>query len=310
MSQRTTRLALLLSLVAYSWTYAKTPQTPTAADAAKDPVVHPLLISSGDLLDVSVFDTPELSAKARVDEKGSITLPPGYVVKVEQMTAEQCAQNIAEALKNDDVLKDPRVTVSIVEFATQGVTVIGEVRNPGVFPLMGAHDLLDILSMAGGLSENAGDAVTLTHKLDPGHPQVFTLDMRAGSTAGQYVDIQPGDTLSVARAGIIYVVGDVARPGGFLLQSNQHLTVLQAIALAQGSNRTAALNRTKIIRTLSDGRQEIGVPVKKILRGSSTDLILVSGDILFVPASAAKSAFANVNSVLPAATAATIYRVP
>jgi polysaccharide export outer membrane protein len=134
---------------------------------------------------------------------------------------------------------------------------------------------------------------------------------KPGNTTRSFnVDIRPGDTIVVSHAGIVYVVGDVGKPGGFLIQRNGHLTVLRAMALAQGPNRTAALNSAKLIRQTDDGREELAVPLRKILSNKAPDQTLADGDILFIPSSAAKNALVTAESILPGATGAAIYRVP
>ena len=124
------------------------------------------------------------------------------------------------------------------------------------------------------------------------------------------MDIRPGDTINVSHAGIVYVVGDVAKPGGFLIENNDRLTVLQAIALAQGTNKTAGLNQTRLIRKTDNGRQEIPVPLKKILSNKASDELLADGDILFIPVSGTKSALVGIESALPQVAGAAIYRFP
>ena len=274
------------------------------------PAAHPLQISGGDLLDLTVFDTPELSGRLRVNEHGEITLPLAGPLPVAGLTAEQAALAIENCFRQKDILKDPHVSVMMLEYATQGVTIMGEVRNPGIYPLLGTHDLLDLISVAGGLTPGAGRAVTITHRADSEHPVVTRIASTPGATPGVNIDIRPGDTIVVAHAGIVYVVGDVGKPGGFLIENDDHLSVLQAISLAEGTNKTAALNRAKVIRKTDSGREELPVPLKRILANNAPDQALANGDILFVPSSAAKNAWHNVEEVLPAAAGASIYRVP
>jgi polysaccharide biosynthesis/export protein len=272
--------------------------------------VYALQISAGDLLDLNVFDTPELSAKLRVDEHGNVTLPVAGTLRVLGLTAEQVGHAIEARFRETDVLKDPHVSVAVLEYATQGVTMVGEVKNPGVYPLLGAHGLLDLISAAGGVTPNAGKAVTITHRTDLDQPVIVIMDNKPGSTAGFSIDVRPGDTIMVSHAGIVYVMGDVNKPGGFLIENSDRLTVVQAIALAEGTNRTASLNNAKLIRKTATGRQELPVPLKKILADKAPDLLLADGDILFVPSSAAKNALHDVESILPSAAGAAVYHVP
>jgi polysaccharide biosynthesis/export protein len=275
------------------------------------PMAHALQISSGDLLELNVFDTPELSGKLRVDERGNIALPLAGALPVAGLTAEQAARKIEARLREAAILKEPHASVTVVESATQGITIMGEVRNPGVYLLLGARDLLDLISEAGGLNPQAGKDVIITHRNDFDHPITVRLGSKPGSPSGVNVDIRPGDTIVVSHEGIVYVVGDVGKPGGFLIENNDRLTVLQAISLAQGTNKTAALNRAKVIRKTDTGRQELPVSLKKILANNAPDETLFDGDILFVPSSAGKSALRSVEQViLPAAASAAIYRIP
>jgi polysaccharide export outer membrane protein len=273
---------------------------------------HALRLSAGDLLDVKVLGTtdPDFSPKLRVDQQGAVTLPYAGVLPVAGMTAEEAGRAIEERFREKDILKDPHVSITVLEYATQGVTVLGEVKNPGVYPLLGTHGLLDLISAAGGVTPTAGKAVTLTHREDPSHPEIVNVDNKPGSTSAFSVDIRPGDTIVVSHAGIVYVLGDVARPGGFLIENTDRLTVLQAIALAQGTNRTASLNRTRLIRKTSTGREEMQVPLNKILADKSADQMLADGDILFVPTSGPKNALRDMESILPSAASAAIYHVP
>lgn len=250
---------------------------------------HPLPISAGDLLTVNVFDTPELSGALRVSEKGMITVPIAGPISVAGMTADQASRAIEKLLLEKDILKKPDVTVFITEYATQGVTVMGEVRTPGIYPLLGGHGLFDLLTAAGGVTSTSGRSVTITHKADPEHPEVVQLDNKSGKSGEANVDIRPGDTIFVSKSGIVYVVGDVAKPGGFLIGNSDQLTVLQAMALAQGANRTASLNKARLIRKTNTGREEYSVELKEILANKAPDLPLGDGDILFIPASSIKT---------------------
>jgi polysaccharide export outer membrane protein len=148
-----------------------------------------------------------------------------------------------------------------------------------------------MISAAGGLSTSAGRAVSITHRNDSAHPVIVAID-RSGAP-NIPVDLQPGDTISVSRSGIVYIVGDVGKAGGYLIEGNQRLTVLQALALAQGANRTASPNKTRLIRKTETGREEFMVPLRRIVYGRAVDPVLQDGDILYVPVSGAKSAMAK-----------------
>jgi polysaccharide export outer membrane protein len=165
---------------------------------------------------------------------------------------------------------------------------MGEVKAPGIYPLMGRHDVLDLISVAGGLTSFASKMVTINHKDSP--DQVVAIDLSAPpkDLAGADVTIQPGDRIVVMRAGIVYVIGDVGRPGGYLMGPHDALTALQALSLAQGINKTAKSNAS-LIRNGPNGRTEADLPLKKILANQIPDPPLHDGDILFVPVSGAKN---------------------
>jgi polysaccharide biosynthesis/export protein len=267
----------------------------------------PMQIGPGDLLEIGVFDTPEFAGKVRVNSDGEITLPLIGAVPVGGLSPEQVQDLLATRLKEQDFVKDPQVTVFVVEYASQAVYLMGEVVKPGPYPVMGAHRLLDFISAAGGFTPRAGKTVTVTTHANPEVPRTFQLGSLDKDTNPE---LGAGDSVIIAPAGIVYVLGDVKRPGGFMLTKDDVLTVMQALALAEGTLSTAAKSSAKLIRTTTKGREEILVNLKAILKSKSTDLAMQSNDILFVPGSATKSVLKGVQTVLPAAAAASIYRVP
>lgn len=267
-------------------------------------------IGNGDLLEMSVFDTPELSGRLRVSNTGEVVLPLVGRLQVAGMKAEEAASLIGQKFVAGGYLKDPQVTVFIAEYATQNVSVLGEVRSPGIYPAFGSHHLLDYVSVAQGLTPLAGTTITITRAGKSEEPRRVQITAGATPKPENNPEILAGDTIFVERTGIVYVVGDVARPGGFPLDHDGELSILQAIALAQGTNATAARGSAMLIRTTPRGRQEIPVNLKKILKSENTDLALRDNDILFVPSSAAKSAWKNFEAALPAAAGASVYRIP
>jgi polysaccharide export outer membrane protein len=274
-----------------------------AADSAPD---EKLLLDVGDLLDVHVFDTPELSEKLRVDDRGEITLPVAGAVSVKGLTAEQAQTVIETRFRRADILRDPHVEVLVLEYATQGVTVGGEVKSPGVYPWVGKHTVLDFISVAGGLTPAASKTVTLSRK-DREQIITFQLNSSPFGTGGD-PEVRPGDRILVRRAGVVYVVGDVGRPGGYLLESPDRVTVLKAIALAQGINKTAKFD-AKLIRNSPAGRTETELPLKKILANQAVDPKLQDGDILFIPVSGAKNwGDKSVTSIMQMAVGLAIWR--
>lgn len=248
-----------------------------------------LRLGAGDLLEISVYNVPELSTKARVSSNGDVYLPLIDYVHVGDLSLEEAQAVVEKRLSDGGFVKNPHVTIFLNEYASQSVTVLGQVTRPGAYPILGDKRLYDIISAAGGLTDKAGKTVSISHRDKPDQPVKVTLAEGLAQTPESNVVIEPGDTIVVQRAGIVYVVGDVARPAGFLMDSD-HLTVLQAVALAGGTNKTAKLNGAKIIRKTSEGMVETPVHLKKILQSKGPDMPLRADDILFVPNSAGKSA--------------------
>ncbi len=257
------------------------------------PASPSLPISFGDLIQVSVFDNPDLSGSFRIDSRGDVELPLGGAIKLKGLTAAEAGAAIAARLKEAGILLDPHVTVLILEYQSQGVTITGEVRSPGVYPLLGNRTVLDMIAMAGGLNENAGKIVSVFHRGDPNSVRQVRLDVSVqtpGSIADSGFELLPGDTISVSRSGVVYIIGDVGRPGGFLVEHNDRLTVMQALALAQGANQTASFASTRLFRKSQgeNGRIVMAFDLKKILNGEASDMLMADGDILYVPVSYTK----------------------
>jgi polysaccharide biosynthesis/export protein len=200
--------------------------------------------------------------------------------------------------------------VVIKDFSSQGVSVLGEVTRPGVYPMVGTRRLYDLISQAGGFTPKAGKLVTITHRDQPSVPDKVVMSDDPAKSVESNVEIDPGDTIAVSKAGIVYVVGDVQRPGGFVMENNERMTVLQAVALAQGTNHTAALNAARILRRTTTGPTEVKIPLKQIMAAKASDMELRPDDILFIPGSAAKGALSRgMESVFQIASSMAIFAV-
>jgi polysaccharide export outer membrane protein len=285
---------------------AAAPTNPLATTSTSAPVT----IGPGDLLNISVFDTPELAAQVRVNSAGNVTFPPVGEVHLAGLTPEGAAELIRKTLVSGDFVKQPQVSVFVQEYASQAVYVTGEVGHPGVYPLLGSYRLLDILSAAGGVTSQGGYDISITHANDPDHPQSVRLNKQNPDTTNN-PSMRPGDTVYVPQAGVVYVVGEVAHPGGFLLDRETALTVIQAIALAQGTTQLAAKSRARVIRTDKTGKKEmIFLDLQKVYDAKMADLQLQKDDILYVPPSTARIFTSQMflQAALSAATGASVYR--
>jgi polysaccharide export outer membrane protein len=288
-----------------------TPADIKSADKPDEPAASAIKLGPGDLVEVGVYGVPELATKARVSNDGDLYLPLIDYVHVGDLSLEESQKLIEKRLNDGGFVKNPHVTIFVNEYASQGVTLMGEVAKPGIYPVLGDRRLFDVFSAAGGLTDRASRTVSITRRNHPDKPQIVSLARNLTDKPESNVDVHPGDTIEIYRAPIVYIVGDVGRPSG-LLVDNGSLTVLQAIALAGGPNRTAKLNGTRIIRkgTGPNGMVETVVPLKKMLQAKAPDIPLEANDILFVPVSGAKVATARaVETALALTTAVTIYAV-
>ncbi len=263
-----------------------------ANDAASSPRLlanSNVKLGIGDLVEISVFGVPDLSTKTRVSGSGDVYLPLIDYVHVADLTTDEAQALIQKRLEDGGFVRGPHVSIFVDESASQSVTLVGEVGHPGTYPAIGERRLFDMISAAGGLTEKAGRNVTIEHRGDPGRKVELQLSQNLAEDTENNVAVFPGDTIIVSRAGIVYVVGDVGRPAGFLIEDGS-LSVLKALALAGGSTRTSALDKTRILRQTPTGVQEIPINLKKVLYAKAPDMALVKGDILFIPGSAAKAA--------------------
>ena len=271
--------------------------------AAPASLPMPAPIAPGDLLDISEYHTPEFHSAVRVSASGAVTLPMIGEVSVTGMDEQTAARTIDAALLAKGMLLHPLVTVLVTAYAGQDVSVLGEVTRPGVYPYTYHHRLLDLLSAASGLSPNAGRLVNVFHQGDPKTPHPVILDPSGTDTRSDHnPELSPGDTVQVSRAGLVYVVGDVIRPGGFLVDPVQGLTVVQALSLAWGASQNASA-KAVLIREQKGGRTMITMNLKRMLRGQDPDQQVQDRDILYVPDSMARNL---VNRTMESAIQSTI----
>jgi len=301
---------------------------PTLVDARE------YVISADDVLDVYILDVPELSRAYRVNQSGQLAFPllPAPL-NAAGMTLERFASVLAAQLKSSGTLTDPHVSVSVKESRNHSISITGAVKIPQIYPLLGPIKLLSLISQAGGIADDAGNVVkitrggalnkslqaasaTLADTLADG-PQIVTInlnDLLGSGSSGLNVDVYPGDWVTVPKAGVVYVVGAVNRSGGFVLNtSREHMTVLQAVALAEDLKPTAQREHSMIIRrdlSKTGERQEIAVNLKKVLAGQTPDVVMEPNDILFVPDSTGKKALRRgAEAAIQIATGLALFRL-
>ncbi len=264
-------------------------------------------LGPGDVVSLQVSEEEQVSSpRVRVEGDGTL-----YVKLIGRLDAagkspRELEKIVAERLRQ--FVQEPHVSIEIVEYGSRPVSVLGEVRRPGIHQLAGNKNLVDVLSAAGGVREEAGYTVTVTRRLEwgriplasavddtEGGYSVVKLDLHEvieGGAPAHNIAIMPHDVIAVPRANLVYVVGAVERSGGFALRASEQISVIEALALAGGLDRVAALRRAKILRAV-DGqgaRHEVSVDLKAILADNAPDLTLQQEDILFIPASGGKRA--------------------
>jgi polysaccharide biosynthesis/export protein len=267
-----------------------------------------LVIGPGDEVEITVYGAPDLSEHTRVSADGNISMPLIDYVRIAGLSSSEAEGAIEAKLHQNNVLNDPRVSVYVKEYTSSGISVAGEVTRPGVYSALGPHRLLDILQTAGGPNDKAANKVVISHR-NQKDATTLSLSKDPAEMAASNVDLQPGDTVVVPRAGIVYILGEVTRPGGYVLNSTGGITVLQVIAVAGGPTHVASAGKTRLLRRIGNGFQEQQIDVKKLLRGKAPDVSVRDEDILFIPSSAIKTTL-NASALVGVAASTAIYHVP
>ena len=248
---------------------------------------------------------PEFHSTVRVSETGTLVLPLIGEVTVDKLTPESAARAIQAVLVERGMLLHPQVVVTVTAYAGLDVSILGEVARPGVYPFAVHHRLLDLISAASGLAPGAGGLVTISPRDNRKLPLAVVLN---NGGVNNNPEFEPGDTVEVRHAGLVYVIGDVIRPGGFPIDPTQRLTVVQALTLAWGPTQNAALTKALLIREQKGGRTLTTLNLKRLLRGEDPDLAIQDRDILFVPDSAARNLWnRTMESVVQSAAGVSIY---
>jgi polysaccharide biosynthesis/export protein len=286
------------------------------------------LINPEDVLDIYVYDVPELSREYSVGPDGTVAVPLlPKPVSAAGLSPDQFARSLEDSFRQSGRLSRPQITVSIKQSRRSVVTVEGAVKSPQSVPVMGPTELLAVLSQCGGRADDAGGTITITRGelalrdlAQQGLPASTTATvefkkvMNPDDPASK-TEVWPGDRVSVEHAGLFYVLGQVARPGGYnLTRADEQVSVLEALALAGDATSIAKVNKAMLIRKdpkAPNGRDEIALNLKDILDGHSTDQILKANDILYVPVSGGKRALHGAGvaatAMATAAGAAVVY---
>jgi polysaccharide export outer membrane protein len=269
-----------------------------------------LKLAPGFLLNVDVYGESELSGRVRVDNDGNITFPFIGTLHVAGDSVPDAQNKIQKRFLEAQILTNPQVTINVEQFAATNVTVLGEVQTPGRIELLVPHTLLDVLGMAGGVTPLAGRVIEVKHTDASAGPINNVYQYSRGSNGDTIRDVmvRPGDTIIVKRAGIVYVLGAVNRPGGYVMQEDGELNVAQAISLAQGLIMQAKTSSVRVVKHGDDGQLiEVPVSYKGMMDGKEAPLKLQAEDIVYVPVNKLKAIFSTSSSLIGQTAAAAIY---
>lgn len=270
-----------------------------------------LTLAPGFLVELNVLDDPDFVGSFRIDQQGDIAVPILGTMHVAGETVSEARIQIRKKLLDNQILKDPQVNLTVLEYTTPEVTIVGEVVSPGKYPLLVARKLVDVLALAGGTTLIAGNEVQITRGSENAEPILVHYSRATDPNEVKQAIVDPGDTVLVKRAGIVYVLGAVNRPGGYVMQEEGTLTVLQALALANGTALAAKTGEIHLLRRDDHGAvADVALSYKKLTRGQSAEVQLHSRDVLYVPMSKIKSAFINGSSILAGAASASIFALP
>jgi len=267
-----------------------------------------LLIGPGDALHIQVYDTPEMEQKAKVTDSGDVPLSFLGNVKVANMTPGQAGAEIERRLIAANIMLHPQVTVRVDAYATQNASVMGQVVKPGPYEIDTRRKVIDVLALAGGLTDAADRHITIERFGDPNKKVEYYYSNVAGTALEDDPMVYPGDTVVVPKAAVVYVLGDVLKPGGYPISTNNSkMTVLQAISVAGYANHSAAVGKSKLVRKTATGVEQIDLPVGAMQKGKAPDVALLPDDVVYVPFSFLRNVAVNGSSILASATSAAIY---
>jgi len=253
---------------------------PRMEDAGKDNLPAQQL-GADDLIGVSIYDAPEMTRTIRIEGDGTIHLPLlKRGVEAAGIFPRQLEAGIAEALQQEQILVDPIVKVTVVEYHSRPVSVMGAVRKPTVFQAVGAVTLLEALAHAEGLAEDAGTEILVTRQQSVDHIAVSKLIKNADPAAN--LALHGGEEIRVPAAGKIFVVGNVLKPGAFPVREGDH-SVLRLIALSEGLLPYAAKVAYIYRRDELGAKQEIPVELSRIMERKAADVPLEADDVLYIP---------------------------
>jgi polysaccharide biosynthesis/export protein len=279
-----------------------------AAAAPEDFALAKLL--PGTLLSMDTYGVAELSGLSlRLDDRGEVSVPMLGSIHLGGLTLLEAQQAIGKALLQGEILVNPVVQLHLVQFAAGYISVLGEVENPGRYQVIAPRSLAELFALAGGETQSAGADIEIQHVVGnkPGPVEHLHYTQHDSVQVLQSAEVKPGETVFVHRAGVIYVLGAVGRPGGYLMVNGGLLNVYQALSLAGGTTLDAARNGMYIIRPHGEAFQTIKVPFAKLASERPSEVQLQLNDVLYVPRSGMRVAFLDGSAIIGSAVGGAIY---
>ena len=245
-------------------------------------------ISAGQVVHIIVFNAPDFSVTSRVSESGDIPVPLLGPMHLGGLNSAQASDLIATELKNRNLMLDPQITVT-VDTSSSGITILGEVRSPGIYPPPGKHFLSDVIAAAGGLTATTGRVVEISNNRTPDKTEDIPWDPTMRNTSNYDRLIHPGDRVLVRSCGFAYVGGHVGKPGAYALCGSQHITLSELVAVAGGITPLTSDKHSYLVRTQPDGTRVVEeIDVHKILLSQVADPVIKEDDIVYITPSTLK----------------------
>jgi polysaccharide export outer membrane protein len=267
-----------------------------------------VVIGPGDTLHVHVYDTPEMDQSVLVGDDGTAPLLFVGAVALAGKTPLQAADAVQNAMLAKQLMQHPQVAVTLEKSGAMDVVVGGEVSHPGSFLLTTARPVLDLIDMAGGLTALADRHIVVEHRGANASAEKYFISNELQADKAAELKVWPGDRIIVPRAGLVYVLGDVGRPGGYSLGSTDSaVTLLQALALAESPNKTALYGRVRLLRRSGALYTLVPVNVNDVKAGKAPDPVLQSNDVVMVPFSYLKNFAVNSTAIVNSLGSAAIY---
>ena len=281
-----------------------------APQAQSDPIRPNYVLGANDQILIRAPEVEEINERPfRIDAEGQINLPLVGRVRAAGLTVRQLEETLIERLKQ--FVRQPQVIVTVTQFRAEPVFFVGAFRAPGIYPLQGRRTLVEMLASIGGLQPNASRRIKVTRRSESGpiplpnavtdpEKKVSTVEISMGSlrenvNPAEDILLQPFDVISVERAELLYINGEVGRVGGIEFGERDSISLTQALTMAGGFTRDSNRSKIRILRPVTNTarRAEIEIDATRVFEGKENDFPLMPNDVIFVPRSRSRAFWAT-----------------